>query len=489
MRYFTRRELFTKVSAMALPISILSHKSMFAQNPQPPKSLKIGEKALLRAADFSFLGWFRLPVIHTLPNLGDDFMFSTGALSSRTVDGQRRFFMPTGPSGGYSCIEFTEAASYSGSLTKATPKGSLVRTWGDIYKGKRELLDEPYPQVTGYFWDDDKLWWLLRRSYAADIYNDPCLGCSVLNDGTGSSTSYGKWRLSPLPSSRYSHFITRIPSSFCDVYTPGRQFGIGANQGTSYGSTPYGPNLNAFAFPALGTPPDTYLGGQRNGPASVTTTTLIGYDINNRCTINGRQYRRFEGPYGCGPYPTADAASLDISSSWAEQVDETANCAWIDLPDKQGVIWFGQLCDALPGYISPGDPLGLPHMGYGNPQGSDYPMGRPARFCCHGQDDPYWQATGPFCHSTVPWMFIMNPSKFIAVVQGTQQPWYTAPDGAFRLSNIVNLSTHPSGRVRRYCFGGVVFDASRRLLFVAVNEIDGFDTMYGRPAIIVLRIS
>jgi hypothetical protein len=417
-------------------------------------------------------------------------MFSHGALGTRVTANERHFFMTDHVSNQY-CVEFADPGTYSSSLTSSTPKGRLVKLWGDIYKDKLNIANDngiiaEAPYVEGYFWDGEKLWWQIARRYnGSSAFNDPSIGCSILNND-GSSTAYGKWRLGPLGSYRYCNFITDIPSAFVSANTPGKYYAIGANEHSGYQSTPYGPNLNAFSLPSLSTPADVYVG--KTGSFSVPTIPLVGYDINHRFTVSGRKYRRSEGPYGCGPYPLADSGSYEVASYWAEQLDETATCSWIDLPDKYGVVWFGQLCDVKPGYSAPNDPLGLPHYGYGDPDGPRYGQGRPANYCCHGQDDPSWGATGPFCHSTIPWVFIMDPARFIPVIKGSQQPWEAAPDLAFRLNNIIELSSHPSGRVSRLLFGGSVFDAARRLLFVSVKGIDSFSTYYPRPAILVFRI-
>ena len=463
------------------------------QEISPPLNSKINntEKRTLELSDFEFVGWFRLPSINNIPQYNNDFMFSRGPLASREINGERRFFMPAHVENQH-CVEFTDPGNYSKTISSSTPKSKLIRAWGDIYKDKLSIPGDPgqknvTPYVDGYFWDGEKLWWQVARRYnAGSNFHDTCLGCSFLRDD-GTSSAYGKWRIGPLGSFRYCNFITEIPADFADAYTPGLAYGIGANQHSGYQSTPYGPNLNAFALPNLNTPPDVYT-GTHSGPASVSAITLVGYDIKNRLDVPTRRYRRDQGPYSCKSYPLSDAGSLPAVSYWAEQVDETATCSWINLPDKHGVVWLGQLCDVIPGYKAPNDPDGLPHYGYGDPDGPRYGEGRPVNHCCHGQDDPSWEATGPFCHSTVPWVFIMDPLKFVPVINGTKKPWDLTPNSAFRLNNIIELSSHSSGRVGRLKFGGAYFDSARRLLFVTVKGMDDTSTYYARIAIMVIRI-
>jgi hypothetical protein len=271
----------------------------------------------------------------------------------------------------------------------------------------------------------------------------------------------------------------------------GKSFLIGGSGDHSgYQTTPYGPDLSAFAaFNPTTAPADGYTGELLIGPASVTTVPLIGYDYDNRLTVSERTgYRGGEGPYG-GVYPQTDVSALTVTKEFAAQLDALRSCTWVDTGTKHGVVWFGTLCDTLPGYSSPGDPDGLTHYGYGDPDGPSYGEGRPSQYCYHGQDDPTWGATGPFAHSMVPWVFIVNPNRFLPVIANSIDPWDAGYDSAFRLNSILDLSSHASGRVTRYKFGGSYWDASRNYLFVVVDSMDSFSTYYSRPAIAVFHVA
>ena len=57
----------------------------------------------------------------------------------------------------------------------------------------------------------------------------------------------------------------------------------------------------------------------------------------------------------------------EIRDKAAGQDDSMLSCAWIDLPDKHGLLYFGQLVTTPVGYTAPGDPDGFVHMWYGDP--------------------------------------------------------------------------------------------------------------------------
>ncbi|MDR1727504.1 MAG: hypothetical protein LBT74_06195 [Acidobacteriota bacterium] len=486
----SRREFMEKTVASTL-VGAGAVKSLVGDdNINPPTNLRLKkDKKTLSIDDFVFEGWFRLPYIQPYPGYDLDFMFSTGALATRVVGGKRHFFM-TSHIYKQACVEFADPEIYSKTMDATTPQSNLIRLWGDIYH-KQHLVQNDggerleTPSVYGYFWDGGKLWWQTARSYnAGSAFNDPCLGCSILNDD-GTSVAYGQWRIAPYGTFRYCNFITEIPKDFAKNYLKGQTHGIGANnEHSGYQSTPYGPNLNAFAFPSIKTPPDIYNIDKYTGTASINALPLVGYDIDHRLNVPARRYRR--DTKACVVYPLPGVGSEEIASYWAEQLDETGTCTWIDLPDKQGVVWFGLLVDVKPGYKAPGDPDGLPHYGYDSPIGGS--EGRPAGHCCHGQDDPYWESNGPFAHSRVPWVFIMDPSQFVPIINGKQKPWDAKPHSLFRLNKIIELSSHPSGRMPRRLFGGSVFDEERRLLFISVGWMDPTTTYYPRPAIMVFRI-
>lgn len=480
-------------------------------------------KNLITESDISFDGWFRLPSIGGY--YSEHFMFSRGGLATRVVGDERRFFTHTqnvwisGETGiaGYVC-EYVDPESYGSNPTTA-PIATVSRFWGNIYGTSPSGLNYPseaahwssylttdgdrsYGHQNDLFWDGSKLWWNVCRQYTIQNWDDPFIGCSELNDDTGVVTAHGPWRMGTEHYARYCDWFTEIPSWF-QGYVGGKQFAIGGTgQHSGYQTVPYGVNINAWeSLEDIDTSRDPYDENSQTGSASMPdATTMIGYTMTNRLTVSQRGYYRRswpnegEGPYGCtypletGNFGGSDGWGIE-SKIWAEQLDDTSSCVWVDLDDKHGVIWFGQLCETIPGYTATGDPDGFVHFGYGDPNGPSYGEGRPYYYCCHGQDDPYWGATGPFCNQRVPWVFIMDPTKFIPVINETQDPWYTTHDSAFRLSNILELSGREGGGCGVRIFGGAVYDKTSRNIYVLVTERDASRTMYAEPAIAVFHIS
>ena len=171
--------------------------------------------------------------------------------------------------------------------------------------------------------------------------------------------AYGPWR-TDIHSQRSRGWMTAIPESFSSAYCPGRTVGLGANQSSGYGLTPYGPNLHAFTLPSLSTPPSSTDNG---ADIAVAVKSLIFFSETNRFTrpdsvgkyrrcvpeMSAGSYGIGEGPYGDSAGPGRARGGLSVnrypsafqpSNKWAEQLDETSSVCWVDLPDKHGVIPF-----------------------------------------------------------------------------------------------------------------------------------------------------
>src|SRR6266498_4051763 len=83
-RGVSRRNFLQTLAAGATAIGAAGVAA--AQNaPSAPQN--VHAKRVLQPSDIQFAGWFRLPLPPTT-----DFVFSNGALASRVVNGQRRFF-------------------------------------------------------------------------------------------------------------------------------------------------------------------------------------------------------------------------------------------------------------------------------------------------------------------------------------------------------------------------------------------------------------
>jgi hypothetical protein len=170
-------------------------------------------------------------------------------------------------------------------------------------------------------------------------------------------------------------------------------------------------------------------------PADVLTNThwtiasqgIIQHDINHRQTRDSNYWTcGWKQAYDCrvGGTIATGPGLFGGSDPAAGESDTMASMVWVDLPDKHGVLYFGQLVTTPVGYSAPGDPDGLVHMWYGDPFRRD---GTPAQTCCHGQDDPWWGATGPGAHYRVPMGWIYNPNDLVATAQKKADLWSRTP--------------------------------------------------------------
>jgi hypothetical protein len=159
------------------------------------------------------------------------------------------------------------------------------------------------------------------------------------------------------------------------------------------------------------------------------------------------------------------------------------SCAWIDLPDKHGLLYFGHLVTTPEGYVAPGDPDGFVHEWYGAPLRND---GSAPKTCCHGQDDPFWQATGPGAHYRVPMGWIYNPDDLVATAQKKADLWSRTPTSTFQWRKYVpSLNPrYPSGM-----WAGSVFDKVNRRLYALLSRHDEITVPPNpRPVILVFDV-
>jgi hypothetical protein len=169
------------------------------------------------------------------------------------------------------------------------------------------------------------------------------------------------------------------------------------------------------------------------------------------------------------------------------------NCGvWVDLPDKHGLIYFGQLVTTPVGYRAPGDADGLVHMWYGDPDHASKTGSTVAGYsdhkCCHGQDDPWWQATGTAAHYRVPMAWIYNPDHLIDTAQGRAALWSRTPTSTFQVKTLAPElnSRYPAG-----VFGaGAVFDPTTRRIYVVLAKHDAVSAAPNpRPVVMVFQVA
>lgn len=477
-------------------------------------------KAVLQPSDISFVGWFLLPTVTS--TYAEQFTFSFAPLATRLPgSGARRFFTSTFENFGYNygIVEFIDPESYSTTLNGSTPRATTEYIWGDLYQGKRVLAESRAHYLFGLFYKDGVLYWQFDDKYnGSSTYYHTNLGATSLNHTTKAFASYGPWRVgqssgSPVGyaygSYQYADWMMDIPSGFANAYLGGKTTAIGGSaQHSGYQTTAYGPTMHVLdALPSISAPADAYESGGTTGASTVKAFPLMLFDQSHPATTSldtstlaVRQYRTSERPMTQEGYPITYASNdgtwsngaSAVSSAWASQLDEARGAVWVDTGTKHGVVYFSILTDSPPWFSSPGDPDGLTHYGYGDPEGTAY--GRPLNYCCHGQEDSSWGATGPFATVRTPWVHIVNPDELIPVSAGTRSPHEVPIAHSVRMKTqwptfSDSCTSAPKYGMGSWSFGQAVYDSTRQYIFVAVRAVDDASVYYAQPAIAVFSVS
>lgn len=442
-------------------------KTPFADAAQSPRiSSPPSIAPVLAQGDIQYLGLFKVP---SDPS-GTRFGFSYGAMTARTVGGNLQFLI-AGASPSADPVYEISYPGYGTSVATA-PVANLIRAWGDVYQGKKLIYRSgSYPNVRGLLWYNNELFWAYGDSYNAGSTSwDPSIGLSLLNaDGTVSA--YGPWRTSV--SSQFTRgYMMPVPSWFSSAYTSGMPLSIGAPIMSGNVGSPWGAAAHAWMPPSPSTPPDplqagTTYAGER---CSIPTHRMILHDI-------AHPQARDSNYKTCGwnvKYDCSAGSTVSPGTPFFQQVDTMSGAAWVDLPDKRGVVFFGQLATKVDGFNYGSD--NVPHIWYG------------AQICCHGQNGaPLWMATGPGTPTSVPYIWIYDPNDLASVAQGRTPYYGVTPKAVFPVSAI--SGAFPSN-VAWYYWGGAHFDPASRLLFVATNSDDTLTNSYEpRPVIRVFRIN
>jgi hypothetical protein len=275
-----------------------------------------------------------------------------------------------------------------------------------------------------------------------------------------------------------------IPDAWAKAYTDGKTVGIMASQASGNASSPFGAALSAMALPD---PANTTADVLSSTHWTIGSHGILLHDIGHRQTRD-TNYRTcgWRKLYDCkaGADITPGPGLFGGFDPAAGESDTMSSMAWVDLPDKQGLIYFGQLVTTPVGYKAPGDPDGLVHMWYGDPFRLD---GSPPQTCCHGQDDPWWGATGPGAHYRVPMGWIYSPKDLIAPAQKKADVWSRTPTSTFQWHTVVPAM---AGRLPSGMWGGAVFDKPSRRLYVVIKGKDNITSPpHSRPMVMVFEIA
>jgi hypothetical protein len=481
-----------------------------AQAPPAPSNVRLvtpGSGAVLSKSDFRYLGMFKMPP--AAPNT--DFTFSQALMTGRSEGGAPRLLM-TGPEFGSSidgATDLVEVAppgdSQLSSSVGSAPSATLVRRWaqGTIFGAKNILIpnsgppDNNYVKITGIHYvgnslgNGSQLFWTYASAYG-NPGAFPNISTSILSN-SGTAVTRGPWGTNH-GWEKTCGWMVDVPAS---VQSAGRcgPLAFGAQVRGNAGGSPWGANLHAFTPPSISAAPDTL------SSRSINAKTAIYHGMDHPQARN--THYRFCAPKAANqPYDpvlracasgqvlgASDSGALASASGvpgpfpvfglpqhlypgYGITLDWIDCMCWIDGPQKQGVLAFGQLAETISianGFstnktYSPVDP-GNCHVGYGsNP-------------CCHGQKDPTFEANGPYAGSLVHYGWIYDPADLVRILNGDLEPHGARPQATFHMNEIA--SGIPEERLRKYAFGGAWFDSSMKRLYLSEcgRYIDGYDLL------------
>lgn len=421
---------------------------------------------MLRSTDLQYLGAYRCP------SQGAWMDFSYGHMTGRIVNGETRLIMSGNRVRQAPVYEFAVPNAVPNASPILAPKMTLVREWGDIYHGKRTTWDTVGVEqiVQGMFpggmhWSEKQrlLYWTYYNSYNTSHFQDWSLGASRLNpDGT--SQAFGPWR--PTGGGKSGPWrclrVAELPNG-------GMLCGTTLASGNS--ESPWGPELWDGTFPNASTPAG-YGAPDLPVAKNLTYYPMIG-GINPDGTPKGpiKSCRR-PGDYAFETLANAGILQVDPLKnggvgSWSER-DSWSDMTWIDLPDRQGVIFTGH--------------LGADHIWYSN-------AGIGNLNCSHGQPPPL-AVTGPVSTRAYPAIWIYDQNDLLAVRAGSKVDYTVDPVETINAEKTYGLVTAPITFVGSdKTIAGQFFDAANRRLYIAAPDADDTNLGIHFPLVHVFQVN
>ena len=390
-----------------------------------------------------------------------DFVFWGLSMTARRVNGELRFLM-TGARPNQNSPVYEMSYPGYGPGVRAAPRSTLIKNWGDVYQGKRLIKSTGGIDTRGLHWANNQLYWSYGDEYNAAGSHDPSIGTSVLN-ADGSVQAYGPWRTQEHSQKTRGYMLT-VPTWFTQ-YTSGHTFGVGAPITSGNASSPWGAMLVAGQLPSNSTPADV----PGTSHASIACQRLIYHDIDNK-------QRRDANYKVCDwnvKYDATKGATLRPGVPEFQPLDTMSAAAWVDLPTKHGVVFFGQLVTTIPGYAYGGGDT-MTHVWYGPP------------VCVHGQNG--WGVSvsvGPATGTSVPYLWVYDPADLALAAQRRVNPWSFDPTSVIPVNTI---SPIPAKANALYMFGGAYFDADTSSLFVSQVGVDPTNPYESQPVVHVFKI-
>jgi hypothetical protein len=385
------------------------------------------DKKVLNSRDFSYLGCFRVP-----PEVGG---WPLGGLALREgPDGAKTFFTLGTVREQYPLFELAPPDSLGQDVVGA-PVASVVKAWGvDIYGSARRLPGAPArakAETHGLFYEADRLFVAYDKYYHVEPNEYPTVLLATISGGDARAN--GPW-FTTLPGHQTCGYFARIPDWFAEAYTNGRTLAVGAGRTSGGSSSSFGPCLAAVEKPDASNPPLTKL----------RATQMLFYPMEHRCPRDPDYSPLHEvQAKHANPRPQNGVG-------WWTNVDLAEACAWIDLADKHGVLFFGMLTQGK--------------IWYGNSPDA-----------ATGAVDPASSNRGNHAERRVARWWIYDPMELAGVLTGAAEPWQVRAKETF-------APRGPGGTKMNRC-NGAAFDKETNTLFLCYPDAEFERGRYSRPVV------
>jgi hypothetical protein len=349
-------------------------------------------RPIIRQDDFEYLGAFRLPTFAC----GYTTAFGETGITLRRVGGNLRVLTGSHRYSGDAIYECTFPGW--GTVQGSWPQSTIIREWGAAVYGTPSMKPSgSWTHGVNYDAATGRLYYSFAPGYHIAQTNDPSLGYAQLEEA--GPVASGPWSA---PSAvahcqKIRGGSLTIPDWFAEGYLAGRKLGLGfGGYYSGFASCSKGPFLAAAHHPDGST-------------TQLDTLVLIDHPDDHWGTRDADYSTTI----------TWCRNPADGVGFWGARDEIYGGAAWIDLPDKQGVLF-------------------LSRMGHGN----------------------VWYDLGLiFSDRTDAWWWVYDPADLADVAQGQKPPW--EPQHEFWKMNY-------TPRQAEVMTPGCAFDAETRTLFVLV---------------------
>jgi hypothetical protein len=380
------------------------------------------ECPLVQDGDLEYVGAFSMPA----KACGWTTAFTYGALTHRYVKDELRFLSTVHRNAGSLVYEVT----FPGLSDAKPPVATVAVEWGDVYGGKRWVENEggianlDNRVITyGLHWSEERqrLYWNYGHWYNASSPSNPCIGFSTLDDATDKAVGVASYRLRNRPEKFGRGGALDIPAWFAKRYTSGKTLGVGFGgyfSATQSGSM--GPALCAIQHPDTKTAKDR---------GAVEQIPLIGYPF------TAKPGKAADRGHRNADYTTAFDGWVPRNNvgywTWVDEI--WGGGTWIDLPEKQGVLFF----------------------------------------CAMGHGKVWYEKSDRHAERGKYWCLAYHPRDLADVAKGKKEQWQIQPRAAWPLTfgrdlgpDLGKWTGEPNQMV---C--GATFDRRTRRLYVLVRHV------------------